>query len=131
MRKNILIPTLFIVLFATFLNHSGSAQITTIDFNDLSYRLDITRFCFRGGTIQWDLKPNTNGRIGEFVFISCYSKPPRTVLSREQNNVLRIHSKDHSRFYITIIYTEEGFLEGHRLAAFRMKAGDRLTSVTV
>lgn len=54
---------------------------------------------------------------------------PGTVLSIDTEGGLRVQCKDNTQLKIDIIYTDEGFMAGHRLLGFGMKKGDRFTTI--
>ena len=55
------------------------------------------------------------------------SEPPGTVLAADPQNGIRVQCKENI-LKIEIIYTDEGFMPGHRLTTFGIKPGDRFSN---
>lgn len=54
---------------------------------------------------------------------------PGTVIAIGGEAGLCVQCKDNTQLKIDIIYTDEGFMAGHRLLGFGMKKGDRFTTI--
>lgn len=82
----------------------------------------------KGAYTQWN---GWNVRIVEATPIQADANgaQPGTVLSIDREGGLCVQCKDNTQLKIDIIYTDEGFMSGHRLLGFGMKKGDRFTTI--
>lgn len=55
--------------------------------------------------------------------------PPGTILSIDENNGLTVQCNNNTRLRIDIVYTEEGFMSGHKLLAFGVQKGSQLANL--
>ncbi len=82
----------------------------------------------KGAYTQWN---GWNVRIVEATPVQADANGalPGTVLSIDREGGLCVQCKDNTQLKIDIIYTDEGFMSGHRLLSFGMKKGDRFTTI--
>ena len=57
------------------------------------------------------------------------TKPPGTILEIDENKGLIIQCYNNTLLRINTVYTEEGFMSGHKLLAFGIKNGQKFTSL--
>ena len=79
----------------------------------------------KGAYTQWQ---GWNIRIPYTAVVDGHTaQPPGTVIYADTQNGVRVQCKD-KILKIEIIYTDEGFMPGHRLTSFGMKPGDRFSN---
>lgn len=83
----------------------------------------------KGAYTQWN---GWNIRVVEATVInetSHQSEIPGTILSLDENNGLIVKCNNETQLRLDIIYTDEGFMSGHKLFAFGMKKGSRFVNL--
>lgn len=81
----------------------------------------------KGAYTQWN---GWNIRVVEAKIIDEVSDyPPGTVLSIDETNGLTVQCNNNTQLRLDIVYTDEGFMSGHKLLAFGMKKGNQLTNL--
>jgi len=83
----------------------------------------------KGAYTQWN---GLNVRIVEVSQIdssAINSKTPGTILEINENNGLIIQCYDNTQLRINTVYTDEGFMSGHKLLAFGIKNGEQFASL--
>ncbi|MEE1898558.1 formyltransferase family protein [Flavobacterium rakeshii] len=83
----------------------------------------------KGAYTQWK---GWNIRIIEASAIDLPTETennPGTILSIDENNGLIIQCNDNTQLRADIIYTDEGYMSGHRLLAFGVKEGEHFVSL--
>lgn len=55
--------------------------------------------------------------------------PPGTILSIDENNGLTVQCNNNTKLRLDIIYTDEGFMSGHKLLAFGVKKGNQFANL--
>ncbi|SHM29294.1 formyltransferase family protein [Flavobacterium chilense] len=83
----------------------------------------------KGAYTQWN---GLNVRIVEVSQIDSSginSKTPGTILEINENNGLIIQCYDNTQLRINTVYTDEGFMSGHKLLAFGIKNGEQFASL--
>ncbi|KAF2514953.1 formyltransferase family protein [Flavobacterium foetidum] len=83
----------------------------------------------KGAYTQWN---GLNIRLLEVTqtnSISNSSSNPGTILEITENNGLIIQCYDNTLLRINTVYTNEGFMSGHKLLAFGLKNGERFASL--
>jgi len=83
----------------------------------------------KGAYTQWN---GLNIRIVEVSQTSAntdYTKPPGTILEINESNGLIIQCYNNTQLRINTVYTEEGFMSGHKLLAFGIKNGEQFASL--
>lgn len=83
----------------------------------------------KGAYTQWN---GWNIRVVEATVInetSHQSGIPGTILSLDEDNGLIVKCNNETQLRLDIIYTDEGFMSGHKLFAFGMKKGSRFVNL--
>ncbi|MFD2942386.1 formyltransferase family protein [Flavobacterium notoginsengisoli] len=83
----------------------------------------------KGAYTQWN---GINIRVLEVSQIQTateQAKTPGTVLEINENNGLIIQCYDNTLLRINTVYTDEGFMSGHKLLAFGLKNGEQFASI--
>lgn len=83
----------------------------------------------KGAYTQWN---GNNIRVVEAKVIdeaAEYSEPPGTILSIDENNGLRVQCNNNTQLRINIVYTDEGFMSGHKLLAFGVNKGNQFANL--
>lgn len=83
----------------------------------------------KGAYTQWN---GLNVRIVEVSQIessATQAKIPGTILEINENSGLIIQCYDNTQLRINTVYTEEGFMSGHKLLAFGIKNGEQFASL--
>ncbi|SFT68626.1 methionyl-tRNA formyltransferase [Chryseobacterium formosense] len=83
----------------------------------------------KGAYTQWN---GWNIRVVEATVISensHQSEIPGTILSLDKDNGLIVKCNNETQLRLDIIYTDEGFMSGHKLFAFGMKKGSRFVNL--
>lgn len=57
------------------------------------------------------------------------SHPPGTILTIDEDNGLTVQCNNNTQLRIDIVYTDEGFMSGHKLLAFGVKKGSQLANL--
>jgi methionyl-tRNA formyltransferase len=83
----------------------------------------------KGAYTQWN---GWNIRVVESTVIekgNNHSEFPGTIVSLNQENGLIIQCHNGTQLRLDIIYTDEGFMSGHKLSAFGIKKGSQFTNL--
>ncbi|MDY0932705.1 Methionyl-tRNA formyltransferase [Chryseobacterium sp. MOF25P] len=83
----------------------------------------------KGAYTQWN---GWNIRVVEATVIneaSHQSDLPGTILTLDEDNGLIVKCNNETQLRLDIIYTDEGFMSGHKLFAFGMKKGSRFVNL--
>jgi len=82
----------------------------------------------KGAYTQWN---GWNVRVVEATPLATTAGTalPGTVVSIDSQGGLCVQCRDNTQLKIDIIYTDEGFMAGHRLLSFGMKKGDRFITI--
>jgi methionyl-tRNA formyltransferase len=83
----------------------------------------------KGAYTQWN---GWNIRIVEATAVEVTAGEQQmagSILTADDINGIRVQCGNNTQLKLDFIYTDEGFMSAHRLAAFGLKKGDRLTSI--
>jgi len=83
----------------------------------------------KGAYTQWNGWPVRIVEVSVNTDSAQDASLPGTVLAADAANGLIIQCKDNTRLKVNIIYTDEGFMSGHRLASFGIKKGQIFTNL--
>ncbi|WP_294247728.1 formyltransferase family protein [uncultured Chryseobacterium sp.] len=92
----------------------------------------LTRACNpwnKGAYTQWN---GWNIRVVEAVVIqnvNHHTEPAGTIVSLDQENGLVVQCNHNSFLRLDIVYTEEGFMSGHKLSAFGLRKGQQFVNL--
>jgi methionyl-tRNA formyltransferase len=83
----------------------------------------------KGAYTQWN---GWNIRVVEAAVIhnaDHAAVPPGTILSLDKENGLIVKCNHHSNLKLDIVYTEEGFMSGHKLSVFGLRKGEQFMNL--
>ena len=83
----------------------------------------------KGAYTQWNGLNIRLLEVSQTNTITDYPKAPGTILEINENNGLIIQCYDNTQLRINTVYTEEGFMSGHKLLAFGIKNGEQFASL--
>lgn len=83
----------------------------------------------KGAYTQWNGLNIRLLEVSQTNIVSSTISRPGTILEINENNGLIIQCYDNTLLRINTVYTDEGFMSGHKLLAFGLKNGEQLASI--